>query len=346
MGADKSMEVSSPSLPLDWASTVALVWKRMVCPREDGACCGRNLKIQATNQAKNSVEHEHVLDCAAQTINVPGVNVALYKTCIAPPFEMNVHSGNEMISRGIETLGCFECGVLKKLMRFMEQTPPDTFFLDIGANIGMYSLHAAAWGRDVFAFEPFQRNYQRICKSISMNNGFEERLIVFNVALTDHPTTIGFGSVTEENFGGIHVKEEEASQGKSSGAPVRGVDYAPGIQLSSLKSVLPLNRPAVIKIDVEGSECGALSGAMDYLHALDILYVAIEWSEAMLNCEHADAIFELFGKNRLSPYQYIYFEDIWRPLKVTEWRNWRNDPHIFEVLKSHAMDIAWIREHA
>ncbi|CAB9501544.1 Inherit from COG: Methyltransferase [Seminavis robusta] len=320
-----------------------LFGERIVFPREDGVCHGRNppVQVQATDHAKNSVEHEHVVNCTAQTIDDPGVNVALYKTCIAPPLKMNVHSGNEMISRDIETSGCFECSILKKLMQFMEQTPPDTFFLDIGANIGMYSVHAAAWGRDVFAFEPFQRNYQRICKSISMNKGFEERIVVFNIALTDHPTTVGFTSVSEENFGGIHVKEEAAQE---ESAPVRGVDYAPGVQLSSLKSVLPLNRPAVIKIDVEGSECGVLGGAMDYLHALDILYVAMEWSPEMPNCEHMEAMFKLFQKNRLSPYQHVYWQDIWRPVKATEWRQWHYDWFKDKGWNTRLMDIAWIRE--
>ncbi|CAB9525467.1 Inherit from COG: Methyltransferase [Seminavis robusta] len=223
-------------------------------------------------------------------------------------------------------------------MEFTEKTSPDTFFLDIGANISMYSLHAAVWGRDVIAFEPFQRNYQRICKSISMKKAFEERLTIFNVTLTDHPTTVGFSSFTEDNFGRVHVDDQD-SKAESSGAPVRGVDYAPGVELSSLKSVLPLNHPAVIKIDVAGTECGALGGAMEYLHTLDIHYVAIEWCIEMRKCQHAEAIFELFRKNRLTPYQLLYLENKWKPLNPTEWRQWGNDKPTFEVLKTHKIGV-------
>ncbi|CAB9501598.1 Inherit from COG: Methyltransferase [Seminavis robusta] len=315
---------------------------------------GDLVKTPGSNDLKNKnslllEQHEHVLDCAdaVATMDDPGVNVPLHSSCVAPAFDMNVHSGNDLISKRIRTWGCFECAILNKFMQFMAaQTPSDTFFLDIGANIGMYSLHAAALGRDVFSFEPFQRNYQRLCKSISMNQGFEERIVVFNVALMDHPTTVDFGKVSNKNYGGVGVNPEDDSQDKesSSSTPVRGLDYAPGVPLSSLETILPVNRPAVIKINVEGSECRVLGGAIDYLNTLDILYVEIEWSPSMKTCEHTEEIFKLFQKNGLSPYQYHYIQDVWKPINVTEWLQWHNHWFIENVLKYSLIDIAWIRE--
>ncbi|CAB9508695.1 Inherit from COG: Methyltransferase [Seminavis robusta] len=307
-------------------------------------CYGKSFSMQP--RAKNSIDHEHALDCAAlNTENDPGIDVKVHNSCVAPEFKMNVHPTGDLVSRFIRSWGCFECSLVKKFMRFLAQTPPDTFLLDMGANMGWYSLHAAALGRDVFAFEPFQKNYQRICKSTTiLNKGFDDRIVVFNVALTDHPTTIGFGYVSEKNFGGIHVEESDAVKTKAADA-VRGVDYAPGIQLSSLKDVLPTNRPAVIKIDVERAECEALGGALDYLHTIDLLYVQIEWNPAPMGaCKHRDAIFELFRKNRLTPYQHYPIQDVWKPLDVKEYSQWHNSWLIEKVGNYPFIDIAWIRE--
>ena len=50
-------------------------------------------------------------------------------------------------------------------------TKGDTFVIDIGSNLGLYSLAAASMGKDVWAFEPFKKNQNRFCASI-VKNGF------------------------------------------------------------------------------------------------------------------------------------------------------------------------------
>jgi FkbM family methyltransferase len=42
--------------------------------------------------------------------------------------------------------------------------------IDIGANLGQYSLYAASFGRSVIAIEPFYDNYIRLHKSAILTN--------------------------------------------------------------------------------------------------------------------------------------------------------------------------------
>ena len=54
--------------------------------------------------------------------------------------------------------------------------------IDIGANVGMFSLMMASLGHKVIAFEPFSGNFERLRLSI-MANQFEDRIIVHKLAL-------------------------------------------------------------------------------------------------------------------------------------------------------------------
>jgi hypothetical protein len=53
---------------------------------------------------------------------------------------------------------------------------PDDYFLDIGANIGFYSvligakIRAMGGGGKVIAFEPFEGNFKRLIDSLNINN--------------------------------------------------------------------------------------------------------------------------------------------------------------------------------
>jgi len=55
----------------------------------------------------------------------------------------------------------------------MKLPPNDVVFLDIGANVGSYSLSMASYGYSVIAFEAFADNIELIQASICENN-FED----------------------------------------------------------------------------------------------------------------------------------------------------------------------------
>jgi len=159
-------------------------------------------------------------------------------------------------------------------MHVLAQSPPETFFMNIRTNVGMYSLHATALGQEVYSFEPLQINYERLCHSIQLNPGFEAQIVLFNVALTNKQEKVEFSGVTEKNIGRTSVHSITGNY--PLGTEV--IDYAQAVCLSDLQSVLPESGPVVLKVDVEDFECNALGGALDYLNKLDILYVSIEWS--------------------------------------------------------------------
>jgi FkbM family methyltransferase len=61
--------------------------------------------------------------------------------------------------------------------------PGDTF-LDVGANIGQYSLFAAARGLKVFAFEPESQNFALLCRNIVLNDQ-SANVVAYPVCVSD-----------------------------------------------------------------------------------------------------------------------------------------------------------------
>jgi tRNA G37 N-methylase Trm5 len=59
----------------------------------------------------------------------------------------------------------------------------DDLVIDIGANVGSFSIFAANKGARVFSFEPDKKNFEMIKKNIHQNN-FQNKIIAINKGVT------------------------------------------------------------------------------------------------------------------------------------------------------------------
>lgn len=158
----------------------------------------------------------------------------------------------------------------------------DEVFLDVGANVGLYSIYAAlVAGVRVYAFEPESQNYAELNKNIFLN-GLHERVSAYCVALSDrfevsslHLCTfaVGFG---HHDFGGdswpadlprgpvVYPKAGRMQQG------------AVGMTLDELVESGALPVPNHIKVDVDGFEWKVLAGASQTLSRPELRSVLVE----------------------------------------------------------------------
>ncbi len=151
----------------------------------------------------------------------------------------------------------------------------DSVFLDVGANVGMYSVFAAIVpGARVFAFEPESQNYALLCKNI-VQNSLSDRVVAFSAALSD-----------EEKFSKIHLSDfavggschsfDEAvdfNLQKKTFSFVQGC-YSTTIDKLVQTGVVPV--PANIKIDVDGFEHKVVAGARETLTDRTVQSLLIE----------------------------------------------------------------------
>lgn len=130
---------------------------------------------------------------------------------------------------------------------------PGMCFVDIGANIGFFSMLAASVVGDagkVFAFEPYQYNVKMLYHSVQVNGFSQINIFPFAVA----------------NKNGLFIYSNEASNGKIEAVSDMQMSFSSDLVYAvRLDDFLPSERLDIIKIDVEGAEYMALSGACNLL---------------------------------------------------------------------------------
>ena len=141
---------------------------------------------------------------------------------------------------------------------------PGEVFVDIGANVGMYTIWAAKTrGVRTFAFEPESQNYALLCRNIVMND-LSEIVVAYCLALSDtasysllHLSGFQIGSSCH-SFGekidhNLQRRETKLAQGCIS------------TTLDTLVAAGVVPVPDHIKIDVDGLEHKVLEGCRGVL---------------------------------------------------------------------------------
>jgi FkbM family methyltransferase len=175
---------------------------------------------------------------------------------------------------------------------WLESIPKDAVLLDVGANVGMYSVFAAkVRNAKVYAFEPESQNYALLNANIAAN-ALSGQVMAYPMALSDGIAVdrlylSGFAPGSScHSFGeevGFDLKPRHAAfqQGCIS------------ISVDELVARGAMPVPAYIKIDVDGFEHKVIQGAAATLANPAVLSVIVELNTHLK--EHVDAIHMLEG---------------------------------------------------
>ncbi len=150
--------------------------------------------------------------------------------------------------------------------------------LDIGANVGVYSIYAALRhpNLSVIAFEPEYSNLHLLKENI-LENSLEERISIFSVALgsKDCVSHLHIQDITPGSA--LHTVSQQSiewNEGKK-------MIWKEGVAVMTLDRFVEeaVVKPNFIKIDVDGNEREILEGACQALSSPDLQTVLIEISE-------------------------------------------------------------------
>ncbi|XP_062585451.1 uncharacterized protein LOC134247136 [Saccostrea cucullata] len=180
------------------------------------------------------------------------------------PLEDKWISGN-IIRRGI-----WEGTLVKRIHNIMKNEP-EVVFLDIGANVGVFSLTIAKLGRYVIVVDALEGNIAHLCRSVQDGNLGSHVTIIHN-ALSYQREKVALGTY-EKNVGGTYVKKLEKMELDKVGQNSLVVD---AILLDDLLEIFNIKR-AVIKMDVETFEANILKGAEKFFKAVVVEYLFIEF---------------------------------------------------------------------
>jgi len=181
-----------------------------------------------------------------------------------------------------------DCGFLLHLLR------PDDLFVDIGANVGVYTVLAAgAVGARAITIEPVPSTFQRMLLNLNANR-IENLVTAHNIGLGRANETLHF---TADQDTANRVITDAAWTGPRISVPVRRLD-----------DVLTGENPVLIKMDVEGWESEVLAGSQDVLGRSSLLGLIVEMNgDSEEFSANERAVHDGLKERNFAPYAYDPF---------------------------------------
>ena len=186
--------------------------------------------------------------------------------------QMYVHDKGDLhVSKALQESGVWEAYETQLIYELLE---PGDSFIDVGANIGYYTLLAAKLvglqGR-VVAFEPEQRNFALLSANVALLDDAEQSVVVLENAGLSHENAQAEIYLSDDNFGDHQIYDAGLSRQASSITLLKGADY-----LRKLDS--PIKRINVLKIDTQGAEMKVMAGLKDVIqNSLPDINIIIEF---------------------------------------------------------------------
>lgn len=161
---------------------------------------------------------------------------------------------------------CLHGGYGTELSELIEGLPTDAIFLDVGANLGLYSLLAGQRLSEgtVFAFEPNPAVFADLVSNIHANR--LKNVVPFNAAVAGESALMTM-AVHRGHTGAAHFDDSGSVQ-------VAALDPRGLVGLWAGKDA-----PIFVKVDVEGYECVVVAALLEALRGLPVLGLYVELSK-------------------------------------------------------------------
>lgn len=192
-------------------------------------------------------------------------------------------------------LGLHDFNDMTFLIHFLRS---DDLFIDIGANVGSYTILAAGVSKaSCISFEPVPFTYQSLLQNVRANS-LEDKVQCLNKGVGGGG---GFLYFTKAYDCVNHVIPEKSIQDFSK------VVQVPVVALDEVCN--SVNKPMLIKIDVEGFETEVLRGMNQLLanNYLKGIIIELNGSGARYGYNESD-LHHLLLSNRFKPYTYDGFK--------------------------------------
>ncbi|CAL1542028.1 unnamed protein product [Lymnaea stagnalis] len=234
-------------------------------------------KLQETREVnKNSLHPDvNIISSAPQ-----GQVVLPHKDCIKMPGSVRqdlyicVHpvKNDIWISGALKSGKLWEDSLIQEMMVALK-ADQRLQLIDIGCNIGLYSLWAAALDRHVLSVEMMMTNVQLLQMSLELSNLTSMVTIVNNAIYKDH-RELGVKLISD-NIGGNSLdvpNTPDVIDDKAAKLTVKTI---------CMNDLVPLvrNTRVYLKMDIENSEHFALQCADEFFKEVDVKIVQMEWHQ-------------------------------------------------------------------
>ncbi|UJR30784.1 hypothetical protein I4U23_018304 [Adineta vaga] len=178
---------------------------------------------------------------------------------------------------------------------------PHMHFIDIGANIGTYTMYVATLGRFVLAIDCFAPNLVRLRRAIQMRNLYNQVVLVQN-AIFNHSGQYLRLSIDTTNVGGQSIHPSRNYHGKTN-LPIVNPYIVKTITFDEVLPILLAHaiRSVSIKMDIEGSESFVFKTGHRIFDTLDIPLIQMEWKIVHQDANQVKIIIEFLNQRHYIP---------------------------------------------
>lgn len=170
-------------------------------------------------------------------------------------------NNNRLIKKRMNTFYTKE----PKTLEWIDSFEPHDTFVDIGANIGLYTLYAAKRGAVVHAFEPHAGNFAELVTNIYINEFNNVKAYPFAVMDKNSVDELAMLSIVPAQSHNDFGMEDE-----------RVKHYVAGFKLDYTKV-----KPHHIKIDVDGLEDKVIAGMDTSLENVKTILVEVTTTDTL-----------------------------------------------------------------
>ena len=268
------------------------------------------------NMAKDG-QNTDVLLCLTAYLTTTTTTTIAFPMCIHEP------SQDIYISRSLFGGFLYEHDLVRTCMGYLSQDP-ELGLLDIGANLGVYTLSAAHMGRQVVAVEALPHNILRLKTSIQLG-GISKQVKVIQSAVSNtrdslYGYLLGVMRKQSNNVGGTQMVSK-------SGCTAPDCDINKPIEaifMDDLTEVIPFKK-GLMKIDIEGYEINAFEHSSKLLDTVDFPMILMEW-----RFYRNDILLVPNMKDKLKTFVRLFTERDYQPcdvltaraLKMEDWNKW------------------------
>lgn len=193
--------------------------------------------------------------------------------------------------------------------------------IDVGANLGSYSLIAASKVSNgkVFAFEPSKVAYKRLLENITLNN-MNNKIKTFRVVVSDKEGNLDFNDLSRPEVSHVSYSPSQGS------TRIRSVTLDEFVRRQKIKKI------RLIKVDVEGYEYRVLKGASEILRKgiVDFLLIEINRDSLLYNID-STATFKFI---KSLGYKTYYFRNSMRLTPISKIDNNKKTVNIIAINKN------------
>ncbi|XP_052265254.1 uncharacterized protein LOC127867820 isoform X1 [Dreissena polymorpha] len=195
------------------------------------------------------------------------------------------------VSKDIISKGSFEGDYIKEVVKILQDNL-SLSFVDIGCNVGVYTLAVAKFGREVIALDANRKNLEMVATSLVKGNLTGKVTLIWN-ALSDRVEALGFKH-KEGNIGALQMESGIRATNDS-----RGDESSMAIVLDDLVPLLR-KRSLFVKMDIESYEYKAMSGGKKFFEEVDVRFLLMEWDFHRTSVE-GSRIIQFMTERRFRP---------------------------------------------